>query len=660
MKKRFYGLWTGKPVAILWVVVLCCACHQSLHAQQEYRKVSDSAAIASLIRTSMQIQFHFPDSALALSREALSLSRQAQNNRYIMRALIAVGACLHNVKADYPAAKVYFLEALAYVGKVPAEGRVLTRLYNNLGNAYMAENKYDTAVQYYFKSLDVLKKEKKADTQSLMLSYGGVGSAFAEMAKLRLALHYLGLLEQLALKVGDTGLVAAAYTGMGNAYGNQKTAEGIDSAAKYFRKSLPLYLSLGRKGYAFMTYLSLGQASVDKGQLELAKRYYDSALVLDRDQAFSNPDFFKGVGGLEYKAGHYRESIPYLKKALLLSKESGSRQNRLDILEYLTGVYKELADYRQAFAYQSDYVRLRDSALNEEMVHAISQLEVRYRTSEKDRELVASKLQLALAQARLSRNQSLFIGIVAAVLVIIVSMVIVFQKQRLQLQKAKVSEQEQRVEQLKAVIDGEERERSRIGRQLHDDIMVELSIVKMGLNALPIQYPDVKHSGSYTNLVQQLDHTSRKLRQSAHNLMPDALLTEGLVPAISYFCNNIIRMTGLRIHFQHYGHIPRLSPDMEISIYRIVQELVQNTIKHAKATNTLVQLNCREHILSITVEDDGIGFLPGHDTTENKMGLKSIQTRLKALNGMIDIHACDPHGTSVNVSLTIPAPDEKI
>ncbi len=157
----------------------------------------------------------------------------------------------------------------------------------------------------------------------------------------------------------------------------------------------------------------------------------------------------------------------------------------------------------------------------------------------------------------------------------------------------------------------------------------------------------------HLNLVQQLNHTSQKLRQSAHNLMPDALLTDGLISAISYFCSNIIKMTGLRIHFQHYGEIPRLPTDTEISIYRIIQELVQNVIKHARATNTLVQLNCRENILSITVEDDGTGFDPKHKSHENKMGLKSIHTRLNALNGTLDIHECMPHGSSVNITLPI-------
>lgn len=628
------------------------------HAQSEYRKGEDSMTIAGLIARSKQIQFRSPDSSVALAREALSVSMRSQNKSYILRSLIAVGSCLHNAKADYPRAKACFLEALAYSKEVSVAPKILIILYNNLGNAYMAENIYDTATQYYFKALEVQGQQQFRDTDALMLSYGGIGGAFAEMGKLKLALHYLERLEQLGWKTGDTGLVAAAYSSMGNAYGNQKTPEGIDSAAKYIGKSLPLFLAVGRKGYAAMACINLALTYVDKKQLAPARKYYDSALALDRALAMSGPDLFRGMGLLEYTAGNYLKAIPYFKKALELGGKIGSRQNRLDAYQYLTHIYEHLGDYRQAFDYQKAYVQLRDTGMNETMVKAISQLEVKYRTSEKDRELVSNKLQLALAQARLNRHQSWFIGGIAGILVILTMVMVVFQKQRLQLQKARVTEQLQRVEQLKAVIDGEEKERSRIGRQLHDDIMVELSVVKMGLNALPIQYPGIKGSESFANLVQQLDHTSRKLRLSAHNLMPDALLTEGLIPAISYFCNNIIRMTGLRIHFQHYGAIPRLPTDMEISIYRIIQELVQNTIKHARATNTLVQLNCREDMLSITVEDDGIGFPAAPESRENKMGLKSIQTRLKALNGVIDIHACDPHGTSVNISFAIKALEE--
>ncbi len=99
-----------------------------------------------------------------------------------------------------------------------------------------------------------------------------------------------------------------------------------------------------------------------------------------------------------------------------------------------------------------------------------------------------------MTQTRLSKNNSWTIGIILGALILVIFAITIFLKQRLQLQKAKVTEQLQRVAQLKAVFDGEEKERSRIGRQLHDDIMVELSIVKMGLNALPIKFPYIKHT----------------------------------------------------------------------------------------------------------------------------------------------------------------------
>src|SRR5690606_23229506 len=141
-----------------------------------------------------------------------------------------------------------------------------------------------------------------------------------------------------------------------------------------------------------------------------------------------------------------------------------------------------------------------------------------------------------------------------------------------------------------AVLDGEEKERARIGRQLHDDVMVSFSIAKINLAALPNEFPAVKSSTAFENVSRQLNQTGVKIRQTAHNLMPDALLTEGLMYAISYFCKGINRTCELSVRFQHYGHLPPLPPETETGLYRIVQELVQNVVKHAQATEALVQL----------------------------------------------------------------------
>ncbi len=121
-----------------------------------------------------------------------------------------------------------------------------------------------------------------------------------------------------------------------------------------------------------------------------------------------------------------------------------------------------------------------------------------------------------------------------------------------------------------------------------------------------------------------------------------------------YFCNSLSQSGKLRIDFEQYGDIPRLQPTLEISIYRIVQELVQNIIKHAFAKEAFVQLSCVEHkILSISVDDNGIGF--NHDKMDKNagMGLNSIHSRVRALNGMMDLRSVPEKGTSVLIEFDI-------
>ena len=394
---------------------------------------------------------------------------------------------------------------------------------------------------------------------------------------------------------------------------------------------------------------------IKQNQPEKATTHFREALALNRDNSARNiTGNLCGLGAAYINTGQYTTAAYYLEAALSASVRSGiGGTNLINIYQNLAEVYDSLRDYKKAYRYKSMLASLQDSLNKMEHARSLSRMETQYLGAQKDKQITAKQLQLLRAQEGLRKKNIWIGGIVAGALILLILVIVLYQKQRLHLHKAKTIKQQQQVRQLKAVIEGEEKERSRIGRQLHDDIMVQLSIVKMSMEALPLQYPGIRQEESYSNIVQQLSYTAQKLRQTAHNLMPDTLLEDGLVPAIRYFCKNVAQMTAIRINFQHYGDIPRLPSDTETSIYRMVQELVQNVIKHAAATNTLVQLNYRKKILSITVEDDGRGMASGATVATNKMGLKSVRNRLRALNGSIDIHQCTPHGTSVNIELSI-------
>jgi signal transduction histidine kinase len=180
--------------------------------------------------------------------------------------------------------------------------------------------------------------------------------------------------------------------------------------------------------------------------------------------------------------------------------------------------------------------------------------------------------------------------------------------------------------------------------------MVQLAVIKMRLRRL--KNGQQENTGAeMSGVLQQLDNTSRELRQTAHNLMPDMLLETGLTDAVFYYCNAIEKETGLRVIFQAYGNLPRLSQEAELYVYRIIQELLQNIIKHANASKALVQMNYHPPLLSVAVEDNGIGF--DKQLVEGGMGLKSIDSRLKVLGGTIDIQSSSKHATTIFIEINI-------
>jgi signal transduction histidine kinase len=226
-------------------------------------------------------------------------------------------------------------------------------------------------------------------------------------------------------------------------------------------------------------------------------------------------------------------------------------------------------------------------------------------------------------------------------------------KQRMQQKELDAVTQEQEIKTLQSMIKGEEKERTRMAREIHDGIMVQFSTIKMKLKSVPDSYRDLRcaeylDTEYYRQLVDQMEDATRDLRSTAHNLMPDMLLQDGLEDAVLYFCNNLKKNTNIDIEFQKHGQIPPLNKEFELAVYRIIQELLQNAMKHAQASHILVQLAMlSDDLLTLTIEDNGKGFDVDKDI--KGLGLASIRNRLKVMNGYIDIHSRQGQGTSVHI-----------
>lgn len=609
------------------------------------------AQLEKKLHTIDAIYHQQPDSALALSYAVFNTSKQMDFPDGMASALIWMGT-IHIEKGGPHEALKYLRKAFPYCEQAVNVKEVLLLVWSNdMAAAFSIQGAYDSAMVYYYQALKTALKYNSKDYRQLAILYNNMGSIHYILKQYSDALPYLekarhlGMSKQLKPQLTETYITFASIF---------IVKDQLDSARQYLENISRLNTTITPKIQEQLHYLN-GIIYLKQKQPAKAIPLFKEALVLSENNIRNKINNISVLGSAYLLLKNHKNAIQYYKEAARLSEQTGiAGRSLVEIYGNLAETYDSAKDYRNAYRYKFIAAALQDSISAMENTKSMNKLENLFQNAEKDKELTTKKLQLVLAKASL-RNRNLWIaGIGTGTLILLTIAIMLSQKQRLQLQRAKTTKQQQQVEQLKAVIDGEEKERSRIGRQLHDDIMVQLSIIKMSMEALPIEYPGIKDVQNYKNIVQQVQHTSRQLRQTAHNLMPDALLEEGLISAVLYFCRNIEQMTGIKILFQHYGSIPLLSSDLEISIYRIIQELMQNTIKHAEATNALVQLNYLEGILSITVEDNGVGMKEqDKNTEENKMGLRSIRTRLKAMGGTMEIHPCTPHGTSVNIELSV-------
>jgi signal transduction histidine kinase len=228
------------------------------------------------------------------------------------------------------------------------------------------------------------------------------------------------------------------------------------------------------------------------------------------------------------------------------------------------------------------------------------------------------------------------------------------QSEELQNQRIQELETERKLVAAQSLMKGQEQERSRLAKDLHDGVGGLLSGMKLSLSTMSgNQFLSEENARAVDNIIGQLDNSINELRRVSHNMMPEALIKYGLKEALENYCERIDHSGQLSVRLQTYGLERRMEQDTEIVLYRIIQELLTNVIKHAEAKEVLIQLVREADKISLTVEDDGKGF-DIHGALEKKgAGLQNIQARAGYLDGILDIRTSPGEGTSVTIEGTV-------
>jgi two-component system, NarL family, sensor kinase len=318
-----------------------------------------------------------------------------------------------------------------------------------------------------------------------------------------------------------------------------------------------------------------------------------------------------------------------------------------------------------AYKYLKEMLTIKDSLSLDESKKSIAEIENKYQSAEKAKEidrLTADKKIQALSLKQQSTLNYFLIGSLAVTLIFAFLIYRNFrhrqqlsmQQEELQQQKIRELEKDKQLIAVDAMLKGQEEERTRMAKDLHDGLGGLLSGVKFSLNNMKdnlIVTPD--NMAVFERSLDMIDTSINELRRVAHNMMPEILLKYGLDEALKEYCNKVNATGLIKINYQSHGLENRIEKTEEIIVYRIIQELLNNILKHAAATEGFVQLVRQENRLNVVVEDNGRGFDSNHPANSKGAGLGNIRSRVDYLKGQLEIHSEPGKGTLVNIEFNL-------
>lgn len=475
-----------------------------------------------------------------------------------------------------------------------------------------------------------------------------------------------------------------------------KAYEYNTKAIKILEKNAPHSAEL------FFAYLNTASNFCYQAKGDEAKKYLDKAekLILPYPDSNSNASFYYGKTLYFITKQKNEEALPMIEKGLVYAKRSRQnlltqmfymnkydilrKQNKLNdaknVLEnilsektliidannrkifynQLSSLNEQMGNLKEALVWEKKYSKLNDSLSSENVKLELNTLETKFRTAEKQKEIANLNTEKAQKELELNKkNQYLWIMVFASLFLLILIISIYFYTKKLakekeinHSQKLKEIAQQEELKITKAILEGEEKERERVGKDLHDGLGGMLAGVKINFSAWASQNLESENKQNFNEILHQLDHSVTELRNISRNLMPESLLKLGLETALKDLCEFYSRKD-LHIDFQSIDINSKLPLAVQINIFRIVQEILANAVKHSEAENILLQCSQSNDVFLVTIEDDGKGFSQDSSPTKS-MGLHNLKTRVDYLKGKMEINS-DHEGTAINIELNTNA-----
>lgn len=594
--------------------------------------------------------------AMSSFRKYLSLIEPLNDEKRLIYAYYYYARSLR-LQGDFDSAIYYYRNSLHFSKKTPDDFQLIA-LYTEIGNSFQEiTSELDSATYYYIQALELCQATGREATAALI--YNNLGKTFTFLGDYEEALKYLELALEINEKYNNTREKAMNLLNIGLNYGVQRMYE---PAIEFLDKAYALLIPYGEIRGVIDIYSNYAVFYKELGKYELAIEYHHKVLAyyLKHKQVEPTLTSLRNLAGVYSQLGNYKLAIFYLDSGLSMASRTGFRRNQLYIYDLMYRTYYKSGDMAKAYDYMGRYYTLKDSLFDIDKTEMISDLKLKYEKELDQARILALEKDniekdLDLQKRTTQRNAYLY---TALTIIFIAAFLFLYIRQRtvkdeiIVRQKIQQLEEEKKLMAAKLLLEGQENERKRIASELHDGLGVLLSATKMQFSSIIDKSPDNKEL--IDKATKMLEQASGDVRKISHNMMPGLLTRLGFYEAVEDLFENINETNGLVAVCSILGNTDgRLAENREIMLYRIVQEMVNNTLKHAGAENIKLQVQVLPEMLDITYVDDGIGFDFKQKLEAESLGLKSIKSRVDFLNGIISVDSNPGEGAKYNIQVPL-------
>ncbi len=348
----------------------------------------------------------------------------------------------------------------------------------------------------------------------------------------------------------------------------------------------------------------------------------------------------------------YQQVISMLEPVYQSVDTSRDDTAAINAFQLLASSYAKVGAKEKAYRAFSTYSSLKDAHLQRKRKRMIDSLEASYEMAKKDKEIARQQFMLNKNEARVFKQQIIIWGGVAAFIFIsllsFVSLRNYRKKQDINRKKQEQLKQEQAIEEMKASIEGTMEERKKIALQLQEYVSPAIGQIRHIFEQVEQKDPALQHAPEFSETTNFIQSIEQGIDEMFVTLDTPHFLNRGLAKAQETYIARIPKEHQLKIEFRTSGKETLFAADQQLSLFRIVQELIQNIIKHSGAQNASVVLAYKENELALNIKDNGNGFLASSEISG--IGLSNVLQRVKMLHGTMDIQ----HSEGTDISVSIP------